>query len=166
MRAIVYMGTGCSPDTTKYFVDLFREMGMRVEQVCWTKDKPLRDLFRKDGNTSLAYGEISKWNTQKGLYDIAVGHSAGGFPLSRTNARFKIGLNIPFPFLTGSTSRQHIFRADGDWLVAKPIQETLGRDGQYSFYNGGHSTVPKSKIRAKINEWFPQGGSSGRSRRL
>lgn len=139
--AVLYMGTGCDPKFMKEVEEIMRAHGFNVRSVrisCWTK--------RKDN--SLAYYATKDYNVQSGKWDLAIGHSAGGFVAHRTDASIKLAIN---PFFTEYHHYHKVLHADRDWL-APTSHDNLDN---VIMYDGEHSTVPKEALNALLNQIFP-----------
>lgn len=133
VKAILYMGTGNNPKFMKQAEKILKRESIKTRLVRWNTGK----------KTSIAYGDIDKWNIQSGSFDIGLGHSAGGFPLQKTNATIKIGIN---PFLTVYPLVNYILHARDDWLVPKDVPKVWHPTNETILYDGGHSTFPTKSL--------------------
>lgn len=152
LRVIIYMGTKCKTGTTDKVLDVIKRFTKNVYRVCWTNDPDLIDL-------PIDYISPSRWNVIKGRWDIAIGHSAGGFPLTKTNARLKIGINPPYPVFKNIK----IMRAMNDWLVKKRVQDRVKNDNVF-YYRGGHSSVDKKLLYDIIASTFQEETEQAKSK--
>jgi len=140
------MGSGCSPS----FMLKVKAMMVRdfvaftpnnVDIICWTRDRSIEG--------TIDY-RPSKWNSQKGDFELVFGHSAGSFPLTTTKAKHKIMINPPYP---AHNEPRKIFRARGDFLVPKPVQDAVIKAGigkNVVYYKGNHGTVPIELLKSEI----------------
>lgn len=133
MKAVLYRGTGCDPAFVKNAEIHLREFGFTtIKNVCWTRSFNPVD-----------YGNVKKYNVQKGKWDIAIGHSAGGFPLPLTSAKYRIAIN---PFIAVYPLVNVVFHAKDDWLTI-PDNPPVGN---IELYDGGHSTFPRRLLVDKL----------------
>jgi hypothetical protein len=141
MKAILYKGTKCKDDFFNQAIPLLRKYGFKeIKVVCWTRSRWKRFRFN--------YLNYDDWNNQPGSYDLAIGHSAGGFPLSITNAKYKIAIN---PFFLIYPSVDVVLQAQDDWLT---IKDNPFKQENVIVYPGKHSTFPFNELSVVLDKQF------------
>jgi hypothetical protein len=154
MKCVFYLGTGCNAGMGNEFKKLAMQyQNAEIEIRCWHKDdKPgiIDDIAD--------YTNIPDWNMSKEHFDVAVGHSAGGFPLQKTSARFKLGIN---PFLTVYPHVDKIFHARDDWL--NPVD--LCNVDKVICYNGDHNKFPYKEMEKFLDQHFSRATKTRKGRR-
>lgn len=141
LSAVLYMGTGCKRLTMMSPIKkILQQNGFtKIIIRCWTTSR-----------NPVAFQDIKKWNVQKGLWDLVVGHSAGAFPmgLTKTSSRGrKISIN---PFISQYKFSHRVFHARDDWLVPPDLESFKN----VILYNGDHNTVPKFQLKDYIDEFI------------
>ena len=110
----------------------------KIDQRCWSKFK-----------NSFNYVDTKGYNTARGSWDLAIGHSAGGFVLTPTRARFKVAIN---PFISEYPRVDVVLHAKDDWLVPPDLFTRKNVIG----YKGNHGTIPDVELNALLKEMFPK----------
>lgn len=136
--AVLYMGTNNDPRFMRNAKKILIKRGFNVKLVRWNTGR----------KKSKAYLDVNAWNVQSGNFDIAVGHSAGGFPLQKTAANVTIGIN---PFITTYNLLDYVLHAISDWLVVKDIPKTKPRRELF-LYSGVHSTFPTGAFNKLLDQ--------------
>ena len=140
MRAVLYRGTGCNKIFMQKIARILRKYGgfTRIDQRCWSKFK-----------NSFNYIDTKGYNVAKGSWDLAIGHSAGGFLLVPTRAKLKVAIN---PFISEYPRVDMVLHAKDDWLVPPDL---FGLDNVI-VYPGDHGTVPTSELNQILQDMFPK----------
>lgn len=114
----------------------------KISSRCWIQTG-LKTAPHFHTKFSIAYLDVKHYNIPKGSWDLAVGHSAGGFPSALTKAKIKIGFN---PFFTQYPLLDVIFHARDDFLVLVNKPKII-KAQKLILYDGKHSTFPKKEFR-------------------
>jgi len=148
VKAVLFRGTGCAPPFMNAVVDIVRESGKFdiIRNVCWHKpDLPgIADDIAD-------YANPFNWNDIKGKFDLAIGHSAGGFTVTKENAKTNIVIN-PFIGVYLSGKVDHILHAKDDLLVIPDLPKSIPvkQKKKVKLYDGTHSTVPTKLLKEII----------------
>lgn len=153
VRILFVAGTFCNFDNMLALRDyLYENSKQQIDGTsvhCWSKNRT-----REIDIEAFDY-RPQNWNVIDN-YDIAIGHSAGGFPLWINDAKMKITINPPYPdylpkplvsgirgrtidilgyfwdkieqIMKNKESNLYILRANKDWLIPSTIQKAWRRE--------------------------------------
>ena len=148
LQVVLYKGTHCDATNMNKIRDLIeKRWKTNIIIKCWTKNKNLLGQQGK-GSAAFQYGDVKDWNYDNKSYSIAIGHSAGSFPLLMTKASYHIAINPAYP-----AANFPIFHANKDWLI--PTHKLHG-DSQIIHYMGKHSDMPLEQLKAYLYSIIPR----------
>lgn len=150
--AVLYRGTKCNRGFMNKAREILREVQqswVKIDSRCWIQTG-LKTAPHFHTKFSIAYLDVKHYNIKKGKFDLAAGHSAGGFPAAFTDAKIKIGFN---PFFTQYPLLDVIFHARDDFLVLVNKPRII-KAQKLILYDGGHSDFPKKEFKKWLLETF------------
>ncbi len=152
-KAVLYRGTGCSKSFMRKASKILRKYGYftkrNIHERCWIKTgKWKRGHFHT--KKSIAYTHVHHYNIRKGKHEIALGHSAGGFPVVLTKAKLKVGFN---PFIGTYPFLDVVFHARDDWLVMKDRPVIL-KTQTLILYKCKHGSFPTKEFTKWVKEVY------------
>lgn len=139
LSAVLFRGTGCDQKFMSDVARILRKFGGfgKIDQRCWSIKK-----------NSFNYIDTSEYNIPNRTFDLAIGHSAGGFPLFTTRAKVKIAIN---PFISEYPRVDWVIHAKDDWLVPPDLFDL----DNVLAYSGKHGDVPTKKLNDLLAFLFP-----------